>query len=96
MFLEAPPSFPVVFNAFTVGDTLFLMLRCGVSSTPMFWHEGAWHGPGSVSGENLAYRIAKGVRLLWAGALPEGLVESLVWQLRDPASMLVALDVMDS
>jgi hypothetical protein len=67
-----------------------------VSSTHVFWHEGVWDGPGKLSGGNLSLRISGCVGALWAGVMPEGLVESLTWQLRDPASLLLSLEVMES
>lgn len=97
MFLDAPPGFPVVFSVFAVNDTMFLMMRSGVSSTVCFWHDGVWGGPEERAGTaDLAGRISDGVALLWTGDMPEGLLDSLVRQLRDPSSLMMALDVMDS
>lgn len=96
MILDVPPGFPVSFTAFAVGDTLFLSAHRGSVSTRVFWHAGVWAGPGKVSGGNPALRISGCVSFLWEGRIPDGLVESLVWQLRDPPSLILSLDVMES
>jgi hypothetical protein len=102
VFLEAPPGFPVVFSLYAGSDTLYLSMLCGAGGAWAFWKEGLWYGPGALLkirgfGESvLPSIIPDGIGLIWAGRVPDGLVESLVHQLRDPRSLLLALSVMDS